>query len=127
LPDKNLFEASVPSADGALLAPQTFGLGGARQWLVYGPYKLWLDGELVGESRRVQGWAPHEDEGLECILTGWPQRLLVKFVRWTDAMAWSALFIGPGDPEGKRGVSYILDCLEDLPARVFGSPGTAKG
>jgi len=37
LPDKNLFEA-VWRQDGQERARRVFGLGGARQWLVYGPY-----------------------------------------------------------------------------------------
>ncbi len=39
LPDKNLFHASWIESDSASpVATRTFGLGGARQWQVYGPY-----------------------------------------------------------------------------------------
>jgi ADP-ribosylglycohydrolase len=38
LPDKNLFQATVISPKNETIANQTFGLGGARQWLAYGPY-----------------------------------------------------------------------------------------
>ncbi|MDR2675413.1 MAG: ADP-ribosylglycohydrolase family protein [Opitutaceae bacterium] len=38
LPDKNLFTATWRSAAAGTLAAHTFGLGGARQWQVYGPY-----------------------------------------------------------------------------------------
>ncbi len=37
LPDKNLFHATWIE-DGTTVATRTFGLGGARQWQVYGPY-----------------------------------------------------------------------------------------
>ena len=83
-----------------------------------GPYRMWLDGELIGESDDVRGWAPHEDEGLKCRLTGQPQRLVLKFIRLTDAMSFSMLFIGPGDPAQKRGISYIADNLKDLPCHT---------
>jgi ADP-ribosylglycohydrolase len=83
-----------------------------------GPYRMWLDGELIGECDDIRGWTPHEDEGLKCRLTGKPQRLVIKFIRLTDAMSFSMLFIGPGDPAHERGISYIVDNLKDLPCRI---------
>ncbi|MDD5698709.1 MAG: ADP-ribosylglycohydrolase family protein [Victivallaceae bacterium] len=38
LPDRNLFTAKLLSGKREENAELTFGLGGARQWLVYGPY-----------------------------------------------------------------------------------------
>ena len=38
LPDKNLFTADLLDASGNVVATRIFGLGGARQWQVYGPY-----------------------------------------------------------------------------------------
>ncbi|MBU0716346.1 MAG: ADP-ribosylglycohydrolase family protein [Verrucomicrobia bacterium] len=38
LPDKNLFLARLVSKESKEITRLTFGLGGARQWLIYGPY-----------------------------------------------------------------------------------------
>lgn len=81
-----------------------------------GPYRAWLDGQLVGEDQRMRCWAPHEDEGLRVRLTGQRQRLVIKLVSLSDVFRFSVLFIGPGDTEMRRGISYILDHLEDLPS-----------
>jgi len=223
LPDKNLFLAKLIAKDSKEIARSTFGLGGARQWLVYGPYwdmwdktkneicpyrndkvkcnpaaigyndyynqhvradypyldesrlfqedipeelplplelgedlitdqkaggfkgqacfyfvrtirspeligkvtlvvgrsgpcRIWLDGQPLVQYDTMRGWAP--DETAECILTGHAQRLVVKFISLTDAMAFSLLFCGPGDPEKKRGISLFADCLQDLPSPV---------
>jgi hypothetical protein len=79
-----------------------------------GPYRLWLDGTEIGASTEIRGWAPHQDQGFPLDLTGEPQRLVLKCVRLMDVLSLSVLFQGVGDPERKRGISYLLDCLEDL-------------
>jgi ADP-ribosylglycohydrolase len=79
-----------------------------------GPYRAWLDGKMIGQSQDIRGWAAHEDENLHCQLTGQPQRLVFKFIRLTDVFSFSINFISPWTPEQKRGISYILDGLEDL-------------
>lgn len=48
LPDKNLFKACFCLQDGRR-TEKIFGLGGARQWLVYGPYWTMYDREKYGE------------------------------------------------------------------------------
>jgi len=238
LPDKNLFFAEVLSKEKKPIAELTFGLGGARQWLVYGPYwdmwdktkntvcpysndkiktnpanigyldyynhyaqfdrhyldesklvmedipdelpmrlesgedliteqklggfkgqacyyfvrmirsteemnqmalmlgrtgpcRMWLDGKLIGQWNTIRNWAPElqtddaliDESGdvwekiIKCDLTGRPQRLVIKFIRLTDALSFSMLFFTPGDPSHKRGVSFVVD-LEDLPPSV---------
>ncbi|MFA6569209.1 MAG: hypothetical protein WCS96_13435, partial [Victivallales bacterium] len=96
-----------------------------------GPCWMWLDGKLIGQWNTMRNWAPEllmDDtlsdkwgnvmEGiLKCNLTGQPQRLVVKFIRLTDALSFSTLFFGPGDPTHKRGISFVVD-LEDLPPPV---------
>ena len=223
LPDKNLFQASVVSSQERKLADRVFGLGGARQWLVYGPYwdmwdknkheicpylndqlicnpaaagqirdcynnhvrpdhpyldekkllyedlpqelpfametgedlitersvgdfkgqacyyfvrrfrsvgktgafnimigrtgpyRAWLDGQLIGQSDDIRGWAAHEYEGLACTLTGREQRLVVKFICLADVFSLSINFVIPWVDGRKHGISYILDTLEDYP------------
>lgn len=52
--DKNLFEARWLD-DGAVKATRTFGLGGARQWQIYGPYfDMW--------DRTVNEVCPYNNE-----------------------------------------------------------------
>jgi len=84
-----------------------------------GPYRAWLDGKLIGQSDDICGWSANDDEGLSCTLTGKSQRLVVKFIRLTDAMSFSINFISPWIPGKKQGISYIIDCLEDLPLIEF--------
>jgi ADP-ribosylglycohydrolase len=79
-----------------------------------GPYRLWIDGNEIGASTEIRGWAPYQGQGFPLDLTGEPQRLVLKSVRLMDAMSLSVLFQGKGDPELKRGISNLLDCLEDL-------------
>lgn len=79
-----------------------------------GPYRVWLDGNEIGASTDIRGWAPHQDQGIPTNLTGEPQRLVLKCVRLMDVLSLSVLFQGDGDPERKRGISYLLDCLQDL-------------
>jgi len=238
LPDKNLFSAEVMSKMRVATTKLTFGLGGARQWLVYGPYWdmwdktknevcpyrndkiktnpanigyldyynhhvrfdapyldesrlvredipeelplalesgddvvtgqkiggfngqacyyftrtirstkeigdvgvilgrsgpcwMWLDGRLVGQWDTMRNWAPEllmddalldkwgnvMDGILKCDLTGQPQRMVIKFISLTDALSFSALFFGSGDPTHKRGVSFVVE-LEDLPSPI---------
>ncbi|MBI3987230.1 MAG: ADP-ribosylglycohydrolase family protein [Lentisphaerae bacterium] len=80
-----------------------------------GPYRAWLDAQEIGCQRDMRAWAQQYDETLTVRLTGEAQRLVIKCIRLTDAMTFSALFAGAGDPEGRRGISTFLDCLEDLP------------
>ena len=49
VPDKNLFKA-VFSTDCSNVAERVFGLGGARQWLVYGPYWNMWDRNKYGDE-----------------------------------------------------------------------------
>jgi ADP-ribosylglycohydrolase len=79
-----------------------------------GPYRAWLDGVEIGQSREMRGWAMMDDTSLKVQLTGRPQRLVIKLIRLTDAFDFSLYFAGPGDKEHKRGTSNILDCLEDF-------------
>ncbi len=82
-----------------------------------GPVKVWFDGEEKGSRDGVRPWCPcfgdKEDFGVH--LSGKPQRLVVKFVRLTDALAFSMMVLGTGDPEQKRGISWQHDGLQDLP------------
>ena len=48
LPDKNLFHVTFAAGDEKF--EYTFGLGGARQWLVYGPYWSMYDREKYGDE-----------------------------------------------------------------------------
>jgi hypothetical protein len=79
-----------------------------------GPYRLWFDGEERGCATDPRGWAMLDNANHKIKLTGKPQRLVIKLIRLTDAFNFSLIFMGRGDPEGKRGISNILDCLEDL-------------
>ncbi len=54
LADKNLFHATF-AVCGALVAECDFGLGGARQWLVYGPYWDMWDREKYGDECPYSG------------------------------------------------------------------------
>ena len=79
-----------------------------------GPYRAWLDGVELGSSDKMRGYAMLDDANHRMRLTGSPQRLVIKLVRLTDAYDFSLFFIGRGDPEYKRGISNIVDCLEDF-------------
>lgn len=79
-----------------------------------GPYRAWLDGVEIGRSDKMRAHAMLDDANLKVRLTGKPQRLVIKLARLTDAYDFSLFFIGRGDPAYVRGVSNILDCLEDL-------------
>ena len=79
-----------------------------------GPYRAWLDGVELGSSDKMRMHAVLDDANLKIHLTGKPQRLVIKLARLTDAYDFSLFFIGRGDPEYVRGISNILDCLEDL-------------
>jgi len=79
-----------------------------------GPYRAWLDGKEVAVSTDLTGWTSGVG-GTGGQVTDKPQRLVVKLVRLTDAFAFSVMFLGGGDPSRQRGISYIQDCLEDLP------------
>ena len=81
-----------------------------------GPCQVWLDGEQLGKYDNMRGWAP--DEPTACILTGEAQRLVVKFIRLTDAMSFTILFCKNDNPPGKKGISLFYDCLEDLPSSI---------
>jgi hypothetical protein len=81
-----------------------------------GPYRAWLDGQLIGQSDDIRGWAAHEYEGLACTLTGREQRLVVKFICLADVFSLSLNFVIPWVDGCKHGVSYILDTLEDYPS-----------
>lgn len=78
-----------------------------------GPCQIWLDGKLIASYDDMRGWAP--DESINCILTGKPQRLVVKLIRLTDAISFSIQFSPVSNFPQKQGISYFLDCLEDLP------------
>jgi hypothetical protein len=78
-----------------------------------GPCRVWLDGRQIVHFDNMRSWAP--DEGIKCTLTGRPQRLVVKFIRLTDAMSFSLTFVGQGDPTHRRGISRFADFMEDLP------------
>ncbi|MFA5865715.1 MAG: ADP-ribosylglycohydrolase family protein [Phycisphaerae bacterium] len=81
-----------------------------------GPYRMWLDGKLIGQRDDIRGWAANEDEEYCGTVTGRPQRLVVKFIRLTDALSFSINFITTWVSGQKQGISYILDSLEDLPS-----------
>ncbi len=223
VPDKNLFQAALKTTFGQVIAEYTFGLGGARQWQVYGPYwdmwdkdkyaicpyqndelkcnpanigvsdyfnqhvrlehpyldekrliqadipaelpfpvelgedkitasdmggfigsacyylvrtirskqefkdiilgigrscpyKVWFDGKLIDNSETLTCWAPEVDFDLKINLDGSPQRLVVKLAVPADDFAFSANLYGPGDPSRKRGISMLIDTLEECPA-----------
>ncbi len=88
-----------------------------------GPCQIWLDGKLIANYDNMRGWAP--DESIDCTLTGKAQRLVVKFIRLTDTMSFSVSFAQSDNSPRKQGISYFLDCLEDLPNRMLPicSPG----
>jgi len=79
-----------------------------------GPYRAWLDGVELGSSDKMRAHAMLDDANHKIHLTSKPQRLVIKLARLTDAYDFSLFFIGMGDPEYVRGISNILDCLEDL-------------
>lgn len=63
LPDRNLFRATWIDAVGTPRATQTFGLVGARQWLVYGPYWDMWDTRRASECpyfNATRHCLPHE-------------------------------------------------------------------
>ena len=78
-----------------------------------GPYRAWLDGVEIGSSDQMRAHAMSDDANLRIRLTGKPQRLVIKLARLTDAYEFSLFFIGKGDPAYVRGVSNIVDHLED--------------
>ncbi len=78
-----------------------------------GPCQIWLDRKLIASYDNMRSWAP--DESIKCILTGKVQRLVVKFIRLTDAMSFSVSFTQSDNHPRKQGISYFLDCIEDLP------------
>lgn len=82
-----------------------------------GPYRAWLDGKEVAVSTALTSWTSGVG-GVGVHLMNKPQRLVVKVARLTDAFAFSVMFLGAGDPSKQRGVSYIYDCLEDLPPTI---------
>lgn len=79
-----------------------------------GPYRAWLDGVEIGSSDKMRAYAMLDDANLKIHLTGKPQRLVIKLARLTDAYDFSLFFVGMGDPKYIRGVSNILDCLEEM-------------
>ena len=79
------------------------------------PYKLWFDGKLIDSNEALTCWAPEGDGKLKVELTTKPQRLVVKIVAQADSFAFSVSFYGTGDPTRKRGISNLIDTLEELP------------
>jgi ADP-ribosylglycohydrolase len=80
-----------------------------------GPVRLWLDGQELVATESMRAWTSYDEPGVKIRLTGEPQRLVAKVLRLTDAFAFSVHIMGKGDPEYKRGVSNIIDSLEDWP------------
>ncbi|MBI3986723.1 MAG: ADP-ribosylglycohydrolase family protein [Lentisphaerae bacterium] len=97
--------------------PGAAGVSGGLTISQNGPYRAWLDGREVAASGEFSGWT-HGSGGSSLPLTHQPHRLVLKVVRLTDRFAVSVLFLGAGDPEKKRGISYIHDCIEDLPPGI---------
>ena len=92
--------------------------GAALRVGTIGPYRMWVDGKQIAHEDRVRGWAvqDHAYGGGGVHLTGETQRLVVKVARVTDDFKFSVIFLGAGDPERKRGISFMFDELEDLPS-----------
>jgi hypothetical protein len=78
-----------------------------------GPVRLWLDGVEIATATDIRCWCFLDDINPEVTLTGEAQRLVIKLIRWTDAFDFSLYFAGRDDIDYKRGVSNILDCIED--------------
>jgi len=81
-----------------------------------GPFRAWLDGKEVGAAADLANWATM-DKSIAFDLTGEPQRLVVKVVRLTDSFGFSVIPVGPWKPEPKRGVSWMVTTLKDLPSK----------
>ena len=82
-----------------------------------GPCRVWLDGAELGSHPDMRCWTPLDDANYKIMLSGQPQRLVIKLIRLTDAFQFSAVFMCKGDPDYKRGCSNILDSLADqIPA-----------
>jgi ADP-ribosylglycohydrolase len=80
-----------------------------------GPFRAWLDGVEIGASEDIRCWSHLDSSNLHVCLTGKPQRLVLKLIRLSDSFDFSLYCMGRGDISGEgRGVSNILDCLEDL-------------
>ncbi len=77
-----------------------------------GPCRVWLDGKEIYCADGMRQWTSQEQAG-QIVLTGAPQRLVVKLVRWTDDFRFLLAIGGGGDPEQKRGISWLLDTLAD--------------
>jgi hypothetical protein len=75
---------------------------------------MWLDGVELGSGKDMRGWSSLDNTNHKIVLTGKPQRLVIKLVRLTDAFEFSLQFMCRGDlPRKLRGISNILDSLED--------------
>lgn len=84
-----------------------------------GPVRLWLDGKEIYAAADMRAWCSYEEPGVKINLTGQPQRLVAKLVRLTDQFAFSVHFMCKGDPAYTRGVSNVLDSLQDLPPATY--------
>jgi ADP-ribosylglycohydrolase len=84
------------------------------------PVKVWLDGELIYERDSMRCWSIR-DECISVDLTGEPQRFVVKLARQTETGSFSMNFIRPNAyQEKRRGISYLADCIVDLPPSIAG-------
>ncbi len=82
-----------------------------------GPVRIWLDGKLVHAQNNTRCWAIF-DERVDVILSGAPQRLVVKLIRPTDAGTFS-LNVHRRHPTPEI-TSYLEDGLSDLPVDGWG-------
>lgn len=82
-----------------------------------GAAKVWLDGECISSNSRLYNHFLHHDEQLDVKLTSGVQRLVVKYLRQGDVTAVSPVFARLIDPREQKGKSYLIDSIEDLPAR----------
>jgi len=86
-----------------------------------GPLRVWIDGEEAAAHEGFRPWCPVEfAEMIGVKLDGHPRRLVVKALRLTDAFTFSLMVLGTGDPERKRGISWMHDGLEDRPVGEAG-------
>lgn len=81
-----------------------------------GPYRVWFDGKELHADPRPRAWGGYETDGATTVgLTGRPQRLVIKILRVGDeTVRVQPLFIRSDFMAGgRRGISYLCDCLED--------------
>ena len=83
------------------------------------PIAIWFDGKEM--ARREKGREVSLQDGLIAAVNigPTPKRLVIKVARQCDYLSFcvSAMVVGGGDPERRRGISIFADCLGDVPMK----------